>query len=46
LQVTLTKTQKHSCYKLLTAMGTSAQATKDKTLAIPKAMCFHTRKLF
>jgi hypothetical protein len=30
LQVTLIKTRKHSRYKLLTAMGTSAQVTKDK----------------
>jgi hypothetical protein len=26
-------------------METSAQVTKDKTLAIPKAVCFHTREL-
>jgi len=27
-------------------MGTSAQVTKDKTLAIPKAVCFHIRESF
>ena len=26
-------------------METSAQVTEDKTLAIPKAVCFHTRDL-